>query len=96
MTQIDVRQTGSDDPLEFTVTVSEGPGSTRHHVSMRQATYEQLTAGRVTPVACVRAAFAFLLDREPKESILSRFDVTVISRYFPSFEREIAEYLSSA
>jgi hypothetical protein len=26
-----------------------------------------------------------LLDQEPKESILWRFDVTAISRYFPEF-----------
>jgi len=35
-----------------------------------------------------------LLDREPKESILRRFDVTEISRYFPEFERELPHYLS--
>ena len=43
---------------------------------------------------CLEAAFRFLLDREPKESILGRFDVTVISRYFPEFERELPHYLS--
>jgi hypothetical protein len=37
--------------------------------------------------------FQFLLEREPKESILRRFDVTVISRYFPEFEREFPHYL---
>jgi hypothetical protein len=37
-----------------------------------------------------------LLDREPKESILSHFDVTVISRYFPDFEREVPRYLSQS
>jgi hypothetical protein len=31
----------------------------------------------------IEAAFRFLLAREPKESILARFDVSVISRYFP-------------
>jgi hypothetical protein len=46
--------------------------------------------------ACIEAAFRFLLDREPKESILGRFDVTVISRYFPEFERELRRYLSQA
>jgi hypothetical protein len=34
--------------------------------------------------------FRFLLGREPKESILGRFDATAISRYFPEFERECA------
>jgi hypothetical protein len=43
---------------------------------------------------CLEAAFRFLLDREPKESILRRFNVTAISRYFPEFEREMPRYLS--
>jgi hypothetical protein len=43
----------------------------------------------------VRAAFAFLLDREPKEAILARFDVAVIARYFPEFERELPRYLET-
>jgi hypothetical protein len=52
---------------------------------------ERLNAGKHTPERCLEAAFRFLLDREPKESILRRFDVTVISRYFPEFERELIE-----
>ena len=36
----------------------------------------------------------FATIREPKESILRRFDVTVISRYFPEFERQMPRYLS--
>jgi len=55
---------------------------------------ERLTAGKHMPERCLEAAFRFLLDREPKESILPRFDVTAISRYFPEFEREMPHYLS--
>ena len=33
--------------------------------------------------------FEFLLAREPKESILPSFEIPVIGRYFPEFEREI-------
>ena len=91
---IEVRRTGEGDPLEFEVVVREGKGGTRHDVTMSQQTYERLTAGKHTPARCLEAAFRFLLDREPKESILSRFDVTVISRYFPEFERELPRYLS--
>jgi hypothetical protein len=47
-----------------------------------------------TPENFIKAAFRFLLDREPKESILRQFDITVISRYFPEFERELPRYLS--
>jgi phenylalanyl-tRNA synthetase beta subunit len=79
---------------EFETVVSDGSGETRHHVSMTRATYERLTGGKYTPETCVEAAFRFLLDREPKESILARFDVTVIARYFPEFEQELPRYLS--
>jgi hypothetical protein len=91
---IQVRLTATGDPLEFEVVVREGKGETRHHVTMARETCEQLTAGKHTPERCLEAAFQFLLDREPKESILRRFDVTVISRYFPEFERELPRYLS--
>ena len=93
---IEVRAVGDGDPLAFDVTVRDGKGETRHHVTMARAACDRLTAGRHTPEQCLQAAFRFLLDREPKESILSRFDVTVISRYFPEFERELPKYLGSA
>ena len=38
---------------------------------------DRLAAGKHTPERCLEAAFRFMLDREPKESILRRFDVTV-------------------
>ena len=90
---IEVRCISDDDPLEFKVVVRDGKGESRHHVTMARKTYEQLTAGKHTPERCLEAALRFLLDREPKESILERFDVTVISRYFPEFEQELPRYL---
>jgi hypothetical protein len=91
---IEVRRTREGDPLEFEVVVREGKGETRHNVTMAQTTCNRLSAGKHTPEMCLEAAFRFLLDREPKESILRRFDVTVISRYFPEFERELPRYLA--
>ena len=91
---IDVVQTGKADPLEFDVVVREGKSESRHHVTMARQTYDRLAAGKHAPETCVAAAFRFLLDREPKESILGRFDVSVISRYFPEFERELPAYLA--
>ena len=91
---IEIRRTGADNPSEFEVVVREGTGESRHHVTMTQDTWERLTAGKHTPERCLEAAFRFLLDREPKESILARFDVTVISRYFPEFAQELPHYLS--
>jgi hypothetical protein len=46
------------------------------------------TAGRL-----VRASFEFLLDREPKESILPQFDLPTIERYFPDYPERIRERL---
>ena len=39
--------------------------------------------------------FDFLLTREPRESILRRFDLPVIGRYFPDWEAEVASRLSA-
>ena len=91
---IEVRRTAEHDPFIFEQVVFEGKGETRHHVTMSQEMRERLTAGKHTPERCLEAAFRFLLDREPKESILRRCDVTEISRYFPEFEREMPRYFS--
>ena len=93
---IQVRQTAEQDSLIFEVVVREVKGETRHQVTMSRDTCERLTSGKHTPERCLEAAFKFLLDREPKESILRRFDVTAIARYFPEFEQEIPRYLSQS
>jgi hypothetical protein len=93
---IEVRRTRDGDPQEFEVAVRDAHGESRHHVSLDKATFERVTAGECTPERCIEAAFRFLLDREPKESILGRFDVRVILRYFPEFERELPKYLGNA
>ena len=90
---IEVQRRGEGEPLAFDVVVHEANGETRHHVTLSHATYQRLTVGNHTPEQCLEAAFRFLLDHEAKESILSRFDVDVISRYFPEFPRELPKYL---
>jgi hypothetical protein len=93
---IEVRRVAEGDPLGFEVHIREGMSETRHHVTIARQMCDRLTAGKYTPEGCLDAAFRFLLDREPKESILGRFDVTAISRYFPEFERELPRYLSKS
>ena len=72
----------------FSVRVEDGGSATEHHVTVSRDDLERLGSGR-TPDAFVRDCFAFLLEREPKDSILRSFDVSAIGRYFPDFEREI-------
>src|SRR5207248_5992077 len=81
---IQVRRTAEQDPLIFEVVVREGKGETRHQVTMSRDTCERLTSGKHTPERCLEAAFKFLLDREPKESILRHFDVTESRGISPS------------
>jgi hypothetical protein len=89
---VEVTRIGSGDPIELEVAVADGHGRTRHRVTLQRATLARLAPG-ASEEAFVAAAFEFLLEREPKESILSRFDVDVISRYFPEFETVIGRHL---
>lgn len=90
---IRVTRTGDGDPLEFEVAVRDGAGESRHRVTMARTDHARLGAGAHSPEDCLEAAFRFLLDREPREAILPRFDVSVIPRYFPDFERQLPGYL---
>ncbi|MFO7900266.1 MAG: hypothetical protein R6V58_14545, partial [Planctomycetota bacterium] len=62
-----------------------------HTVTVGQDYYEELTGGAISEDELVRRSFDFLLERESKESILSSFDLRVISRYFPEYERTMKE-----
>jgi len=90
---IEVQKTDHGDTCELQVTVKEGRGESRHRVTLRKVDYERLSGGKISPEALVTELFRFLLEREPKESILRSFDLTVIGRHFPEYEREIARRL---
>ena len=83
--------TRGGEPMRFRVVVRDGGSSTEHEVTVPAADLERLGSGR-SPEAFVLACFEFLLEREPRESILRAFDVGVIGRYFPEFEREISRW----
>lgn len=90
---IDIARVSEGDPLVVDVIVREGKSETRHRVTLARADLARLGAG-ATAEATVEAAFRFLLDREPKEAILARFDVSVIARYFQGFEKTLPNYLA--
>jgi hypothetical protein len=82
------------DKSKFRVRVTEFGSETSHDVTVSPKDYTRLATGNVEPEELVRRSFEFLLEREPKESILKRFDLSLISRYFPEYEREIKRRLS--
>ena len=73
------------------VRVVEGASSTDHVVSVDEIDLPPALdgAGPADVERLVSATFAFLLEREPKESILRRFDLSVVQRYFPDYPTEI-------
>ena len=93
MANIEVKTTDHDDSYEFQVTVKEGKGESRHRVTLRKGDYQELAAGKASPEDLAAESFRFLLEREPKESILRSFDLMVIGRYFPEYRREIVRRL---
>jgi hypothetical protein len=93
MADIEVKKSDQGDSYEFQVTVSERGGASHHRVTLRKADYERLAGGKASPEELVTESFRFLLEREPKESILSSFNLTVIGRYFPEYERQIVKRL---
>jgi len=83
------------DVTHFRVRVTEGRSESAHEVTLDPKDHARLSGGAVEPEELIRKSFEFLLERESKESILSRFDLTLISRYFPEYEREIRRRLSA-
>ena len=78
------------DDASYEVAV-RGSSPTTHTVTVTPDYAEKLTAGRITVEELVRRSFDFLLEREPNTSILRRFDLSVIARYFPEYERAIGQ-----
>ncbi|MGH6888753.1 MAG: hypothetical protein ACREHF_06105 [Rhizomicrobium sp.] len=96
MTGLEIHVIDDGDPLRFEIRVGDSERATRHEVTMSRAQFDGLSRGSATPEQCVRAAFRFLLDREPGEAILRCFDIAVIGSYFPEFSREFPRYLSAS
>ena len=81
----------TEDVFEVTI-----PGSvvTQHEVTITDLAHHHLTSGGATKEELLDFSFKFLLEREPNTSILSQFDITVISHYFPEYESELLQILS--
>lgn len=79
----------------YEVTV-EAKATTTHTVTVDPDYAEKLTAGKVANERLVSRSFDFLLERESNTSILRSFNLPVIGRYFPEYEREIREMLKNA
>jgi len=90
MTEILVTLLGSD---LYRVEVREGQSTTVHDVTVAPADLAGFGQGQEAP-RLLEESFRFLLEREPKEAILPRFELPVIARYFPDYPTEIRRRLT--
>jgi hypothetical protein len=79
--RVTVEEQGSADGLHRFAVHYDGRA---FDVSVSDAIAKEL-APNVAPAQLVRESFVFLLEREPVESILRTFDLSVIERYFPEY-----------
>jgi hypothetical protein len=76
------------DGWHCTVVVGADAGATRHDVDLARATRDELAPG-LDPETLIHASFVFLLEREPRESIMRAFELPVIGRFFPEYPDEL-------
>lgn len=89
MARIQITHEGGDD---YRVEVDDGRGTSTHRVTVTEEHLGTYGAGSDAE-ALLEESFRFLLEREPKESILASFDLPVIESYFPEYPDEIRSRL---
>ena len=60
-----------------------------HRVILKDDLHNHLTKGKISKEELIKLSFQFLLQRESNTSILSSFELKIISNYFPEYEKEI-------
>ena len=81
----------SKDKFEITVNADR---ITKHVVSVTDQMLLNLTNNKISKDELLNFSFNFLLEREPNTSILSKFDIIVISKYFPEYISKVENYCS--
>ena len=79
----------------FVVAVTDGI-TTTHTVTVTDQSLNDLTDNSVTKTQLLEFSFKFLLEREPNTSILSSFDINVISKYFSDYRDEVKRWCNES
>ena len=78
----------SKDKFEITVKANQ---ITKHVVYVTDEMLFNLTKNKISKKELLNFSFNFLLKRETNTSILSSFDLTVISKYFPEYTKKVSD-----
>ena len=81
----------SDEEFQVTVNVKN---STSHNITLTDDIHQNLTNGKVNKKELIEFSFKFLVAREPNTSILSSFELSVISEYFPEYIKTVKEWIA--
>ena len=85
-TNISIQERNPFPEAIFHVTIADADGQSKHVVTVHEPYYMELTGGSMSAEELIRKSFEFLLEREPKESILKKFELPKIQKYFPEYE----------
>ena len=67
--------------------------TTFHKVIISDEIHQNLTSGEVSKTQLLKKSFEFLLEREPNTSILTNFEIQLISNYFSDYENYIRSWI---
>ena len=76
----------SKDNFEITVKANQ---ISKHVVNVTDEMLFNLTNNKISKEELLNFSFNFLLERESNTSILSSFDLTVVSKYFPEYTKKV-------
>ena len=82
----------SIDNNSFTVSVTKD-STTEHIVLLNDRFHQNVTNNKITKIELITHSFEFLLKRESNQSILKKFNLEVISQYFPEYIEEIKKII---
>jgi len=80
------------DNNSFKVSVTKD-SSTEHIVLLSDRFHQDVTNNKLTKTEFITHSFEFLLKRESNQSILKKFNLEVISQYFPEYIDEIKKII---
>ena len=82
----------SIDNNSFSVSVTMD-SSTEHIVLLNDRFHQDVTNNKLTKTELITHSFEFLLKRESNQSILKKFNLEIISQYFPEYIDEIKKII---
>ena len=82
----------SIDNNSFSVSITKD-SSTEHIVLLNDRFHHDVTNNKLSKTELITRSFEFLLKRESNQSILKKFNLEVISQYFPEYIEEIKKII---